>query len=155
MKKFLKIVFIIVVGLLLIQLIPVDRTRKPIDKKLQFETVENTPPKIVNLMKKACYDCHSLETKYPDHASIAPISWVISGHVSDARKEVNFSLWKNYNPDLQRSMLQNTIDALESGHMPKHSYVNYHPEANITNAQRKLLVDYFKKVLDSGSNRMN
>lgn len=154
MKKFFKIVLFIVLGFLLIQLIPIDRTQKPIDSKLQFETVENTPSKILNLMQNACYDCHSLETKYPNYAYIAPISWVISGNVNDAKDQVNFSTWGKYNPDLQRSMLQNAIDVLEDKSMPKTSYVVYHPEANISTAERTLLSQYFKKVLDSGTHKL-
>ena len=154
MKKFLKIILLIVAGLFLIQLIPIDRTQKPIDKKLQFETVEKTPPKIANLMRNSCYDCHSLETKFPDYASIAPISWVISGHIKEARKQVNFSNWGSYNPDLQRSILQNAVDALEDRSMPKQSYVAYHPEANISTAERTLLKNYFQKVLDSGTHKL-
>lgn len=154
MKKFLKILLFTVAGLLVIQLIPIDRTEKPVDKAAQFEVVENTPPKIANLMRNACYDCHSLETKYPDYASYAPISWVISRHVKDARKEVNFSTWGSYNPDLQRSMLKNVVEVLDNRKMPKQSYVAYHPEANITTAERTLLKNYFQKVLDSGTHKL-
>lgn len=154
MKKFLKIVLFIVAGLLLIQLIPIDRTQNPIEKAAQFEVVEKTPEKITNLMRNACFNCHSFETEYPDYASIAPVSWVINRHVNDARDEVNFSTWGNYNPDLQRSMLQNAIDALDNRSMPKQSYVAYHPEANITTAERILLKNYFQKVLDSGTHKL-
>ena len=153
MKKFLKIILFIVAGFILIQFIPLDRTQHPIDKKLQFENVENTPPKITSLLRNGCYDCHSFETKYPDYASIAPISWVISGHVSEARDQVNFSTWGKYNPDLQRSMINNVLEVLEDRSMPKQSYVIYHPEANITTAERTLLSQYFQKVLDSGTHK--
>lgn len=154
MKKFLKILLFIVAGFLLIQLIPIDRTQKPIDKAAQFEVVESTPPKITNLMRNACYDCHSLETKYPDYASIAPISWVVSRHVKEARKEVNFSIWGTYNPDLQRSMMKNAVEVLKVRSMPKQSYIAYHPEANITTAESTLLKNYFQKVLDSGTHKL-
>ncbi|MFC6267172.1 heme-binding domain-containing protein [Frigoriflavimonas asaccharolytica] len=154
MKKFLKIIGFIILGFGLIQLIPIDQSQKPIDQKAKFEVVENTPPKIVNLLKNTCYNCHSLETKYPNYASIAPISWVINGHIKEARSQMNFSTWAATNPDLQRSMLQNAIDALEDRSMPKQSYVANHPEANINTAERTLLANYFKKVLDSGTHKL-
>jgi hypothetical protein len=153
MKKLLKILGFTVVGLLLIQLIKIDKTNPPIDEKITFEKVENSPIKIVTLMKNACYDCHSNQTVYPDYASIAPISWVIKNHVNEARSIANFSNWGNYNPDLQRSILKNAIASLEDKSMPNQSYIQYHPKANITTAERTLMKEYFQKVLDSGSHK--
>lgn len=154
MSKFLKIITYILAGFLLIQLIPIDRTQHVIDKKLQFENVENTPPKIASLMRNACYDCHSFESKYPDYAYIAPISWAVSRHVKEGRRIANFSTWANYNPDLQRSILKFSIQSLKDGSMPDKSYIVYHPEANISPEERTLLQNYFKKVLDSGTHTL-
>ena len=49
-----------------------------------------------HLLKKACYDCHSNETRWTLLAYIAPASWVISSAVSSGRTALNFSSWKNY-----------------------------------------------------------
>lgn len=151
MKKFLKIIALVVLGALLIQFIPVDKMEHPIQHAEKFEIIEKTPVKIATLMRNACFDCHSYETKYPDYASVAPLSWVIKSHVSDAREEINFSIWGTYNADLKKSMLKNAISVIEDKSMPKQSYILYHPKANITTAERALMAHYFQKVLDSGS----
>ncbi|HET9770361.1 MAG TPA: heme-binding domain-containing protein, partial [Acidimicrobiia bacterium] len=39
----------------------------------------------------ACFNCHSNETKVAWFERIAPLSWVIAGHVEDGRHELNFS----------------------------------------------------------------
>ena len=72
-----KVLIGIVVFLVLIQLIPIDRTNKPVDPKQNFVEVLKTPKEVTEMLKNACYDCHSNEVKYPSYAYIAPISWSI------------------------------------------------------------------------------
>lgn len=102
MKKIFKIALWAILGLLLIQLIPIDRTNPPVNEKDNFVKVENTPKEVEVLLKKACYDCHSNETKYPSYAYIAPISWSIKHHINEGRKHLNFSVWNTYNEYLKK-----------------------------------------------------
>ena len=68
MKTFKNIVYWSLIVIALIQFIPVDRTNKPVDQKVNFVSVFNTPPNVKSILKNACYDCHSNETVYPDYA---------------------------------------------------------------------------------------
>ncbi|MBW8522359.1 heme-binding domain-containing protein [Chryseobacterium chendengshani] len=151
MKTFKKIIFWVLVSFALIQFVPTDKTNKPIDKKVNFIDVKKSPPKVVTLLKNACYDCHSNETVYPKYAYIAPFSWSVKDHVNEGREHLNFSLWNSYNKDLKESMLTKTVQTLENKSMPLPAYIIYHEDANLTDVERGVLSNYFKEILKSKS----
>lgn len=150
MKTFLNIVYWFLIVIALIQFIPVDRTNKPIDQKINFVSVFQTPKNVQEILRKACYDCHSNETVYPKYAFVAPISWSIKHHINKGREHLNFSEWANYNQDLKKSMLENSAKSIKSYSMPMPGYIAQHSEANLTKAERVLLVNYFEEILKSG-----
>lgn len=150
MKKFLNILYWFLIIIALIQFIPIDRTNKPIDAKINFVSVQKTPTNVQEVLSKACYDCHSNETVYPKYAYVAPISWSIKHHINEGREHLNFSEWGNYNSDLKKSMLENSSKSIKNYSMPFPGYVAQHPEANLTKAERVLLVNYFDEVLKAG-----
>ncbi|WP_326981287.1 heme-binding domain-containing protein [Chryseobacterium sp. MYb264] len=147
MKTAKKILFWILVVFALIQFVPIDRTNQPIDHKVNFVDIKKTPPKIAGLLKSACYDCHSNETVYPKYAYIAPISWSVKSHVNDGRSRLNFSIWGTYNKELKENMLDNAMEALHHKTMPMPGYIVYHKEANLSEAERTLLSQYFEQML--------
>lgn len=150
MKIVKKIVFWSLVVFALIQFVPIDRINKPVDHKVNFVDAKETPEKIRTLIKGACYDCHSNETIYPKYSYIAPISWSIKSHVNEGREHLNFSIWQTYNQDLKASMLTSIIPTLQTKTMPMPGYIVYHKEAaNLSEAERKLLVNYFEEMLKS------
>lgn len=132
------------------QFVPVDRTNKPIDKKQNFADVLQPPKPVQETLKNACYDCHSNEVKYPKYAYVAPISWSVKNHVNEGRENVNFSEWNSYNKEQKEHIIDEVIETTESKEMPLKGYVPLHPEANLTDAQRKVFVDYFKALQQSG-----
>ena len=151
MKKLFKIVGLAVLIFGLIQLIPIDRTKKPINKSENITDIYKTPKNIENSLRKACYDCHSNETVYPDYAYIAPISWSIQEHINAGRGSLNFSIWATFNKDLKESMLKNTIGDLKENRMPIRGYTVYHPEANLSKQEIDELISYFENILETGN----
>ena len=149
MQKFKKIVFWFLVGFAIIQFIPIDKANRPVDRRKNFIDVKKTPPKISELIKNACYDCHSDETVYPKYAYIAPFSWSIKSHVNEGREHLTFSVWETYNDELKRSMLTKSIQTIENKVMPMPAYIIYHKEANLTDAERALLIKYLEEILKS------
>lgn len=147
MKKTLKILLGVLVVFALIQLIPVDRTNPPVDKEINFVDVMNPPQNISEILQKSCYDCHSNETKYPSYAYVAPISWSVKHHINEGREHLNFSAWNSYNSYLKKSMLEKAILNVKDSKMPMPGYVAQHPEARLSEAERKVLTDYFDSVL--------
>ena len=151
MKIFSKILYWFLIVIALIQFIPVDRVNKPVDKKVDFVHVFQTPRNVTEILQKACYDCHSNETVYPDYAYVAPISWSIKNHINEGRKHLNFSEWGTFNKDLKKSMLENSARSIKDYSMPFPGYIAQHPRANLTKAERVLLVNYFEDLVKSGN----
>lgn len=147
MKKILLWV-LLVFGL--IQLIPVDRTNKPLDTTKDFGEVVNVPPSVKKMLVTSCYDCHSNQVNYPAYAYIAPFSWSIRSHIKEGREHVNFSEWTSYNSEQKEHILEEVIEVTENKEMPFKGYLPLHPEANLTDAQRKDIADYFRGLMKSG-----
>lgn len=131
----------------LIQFFPIDRTNQPVDKKENFVDARKSPEKIRTLLKNACYDCHSNETVYPKYAFIAPVSWSVKSHVNEGREHLNFSVWGTYNKDLKENMLTKSVQTIQNKTMPMPGYIVYHKEANLSEAERALLIQYFEEML--------
>ena len=151
MKKLLKIVAIVLFTFGIIQLIPVDRNNPKVKTSENFVDVFNTSSEVREILKTACYDCHSNETIYPDYAKIAPISWAIKDHINEGREHLNFSVWTTYNQDLKKNMLESSIADLQQNRMPMAGYMVYHPDARLNEAQKKVLINYFTEILKSGN----
>jgi len=149
MKTFKKILFWSLLGFALIQFIPTDKVNKPINHKVNFIEIKKTPDKIAGLIKRACYDCHSNETVYPEYAYIAPISWSVKSHINEGRERLNFSVWGTYNKELKESMLSQLMEAVKNKTMPMPGYIVYHKEANLSDAERALMTKYFEEMLKS------
>ena len=62
--------------LIAIQFIPVDKSNPEYEVAMDFISQNNPPEDVKMMLKSACYDCHSYETKYPWYANIAPVSFL-------------------------------------------------------------------------------
>ena len=56
--------------LLVAQFVTIRRTNPPLKGDLA------APPQVKSLLREACYDCHSNETRWPWYTYIAPVSWL-------------------------------------------------------------------------------
>lgn len=103
----------------------------------------NPPPAAVSvLLRRACYDCHSHETRWPWYSRVAPMSWFVVEHVEDGRKHLNFSEWPHGVPRKVRSRWQNIRDEVEAGDMPLRSYAAIHSASRLTAAERDELMKW-------------
>lgn len=109
--------------LLLAQLVPMDFTNPPRRDEPAWDS-----PRTAELARRACYDCHSNETRWPPYAKVAPLSWWIMDHVVEGREELNFSVTPFREAD-------DAAKAVRSGEMPLRSYTMAHPEARLTVAE--------------------
>jgi hypothetical protein len=106
----------------------------------------DAPPEVLAVMKRACYDCHTHETKGPLYARIAPGSWLMARDVHNGRNHLNFSKWADVDEDERKDDLQTCWEQVESGAMPKWFYVfPLHPKAKLSDADKALLKSYFLK----------
>lgn len=96
------------------------------------------PPEVVAILKRACYDCHSHEVRWPWYSRIAPVSWLVARDVVEGRESINFSDWPTDEDDRSFNREQ-TWESVDSGEMPLWFYLPLHPEANLTEADKAIL----------------
>ena len=81
-----------------------DRTNPAVDRTVALD-VGSVPAPVASIMRKACFDCHSDETRWPWYASVPPVSLLVAHDVSKGRSHLNFSEWRSYNPFDRADML--------------------------------------------------
>lgn len=107
----------------------------------------NADDKVMGILKNACYDCHSDETKYPWYHNVAPVSWAIAGHINQGRKALNFSQWVNIGADIRTIKLKRAKQLIDNGLMPKESYLFMHENAHLNQDDKKILDGFFEQQL--------
>lgn len=116
------------------------------DKTYAIESKYAVPDNVDKLLQAACYDCHSNLTVYPWYAEVQPVAWWIADHVEEGKEELNFSAFTNLPLAVQHHKLDEVIEVLEEGEMPleSYTYLGMHPEANLTNNQKEILMGWAK-----------
>jgi hypothetical protein len=122
------------VALVLAQLVPVARTNPPATDEIA------APLEIDGLLQRACYDCHSNETRWPWYAWIAPASWLVAWDVNEGRRHLNFSAWDAYEPKKRAHKLEEIVEMVEQDAMPLWYYRPLHADAVLSDAERRQLV---------------
>ncbi len=150
-----KILTVVLVAFIIIQFFPIDKTNPVPTPGMDFIKIKNTPPEVAAIINRSCYDCHSNETRYPWYSNIAPSSWILKNHIDEGRKELNFSTFAVYEPKTQAHKLQECIEMVEKKEMPLESYFIGHQDAKLTDVQRKLLTDYFKREKQETERKMS
>ncbi len=140
------VLIIIIVAFILIQFFPIDKNNPVATPNMDFLKIKNTPEKTANLIRNSCYDCHSNESKYPWYSNVQPFGWFLADHITEGRKELNFSTFATYEKKRQVKKMEEVIEMIENNEMPLDSYVIAHPEAKLTAAQKTELIDYFKLI---------
>ena len=135
MKKIVLFVVVLLVG---IQFIHPAKTNPSVDDSLSLKSPKN----VESVLKKSCYDCHSFETRWTAYADIAPFSWMIVGHVNDARAALNFSRWDEIEKEIKIKRVKRIIQTTNNGMMPLSSYVSVHEEAELSGDDKKVLRDW-------------
>lgn len=130
---------------MLIQFISVDKTNPQIDDKLTLKA----PKEVMNVLKTSCYDCHSYETTWPIYSNIAPVSFFISSHIQNARKAMNFSKWHEIDNKIKVQRLKRAVTTVNNGMMALPSYIYAHEEARLSKEDKNILINWFKKELES------
>ena len=100
------------------------------------------------LLKKSCYSCHSNETQYPWYSHVAPSSWLVARDVRAARKELNFSMWQDYDMMEKLEKLDDISIEVGEGEMPLPIYTLMHPSAKLDDKQREFIVAWAEATMD-------
>jgi hypothetical protein len=98
------------------------------------------------LAVRACFDCHSNQTRWPAYSSIAPASWLIYHDVIEGREVLNLSEWQR--PQEEAAEAADVVREME---MPPLAYRLMHPEARLTEVEREALVRGLADTFDTAN----
>jgi hypothetical protein len=100
------------------------------------------PDSVQRILQKACYDCHSNNTRYPWYNNIQPVAWWLHHHINEGKSELNFSEFGSRAPEKQVKKLKKITEAVQQGWMPLSSYTWIHKDAILTDAEKNLIIDW-------------
>src|SRR3954465_5828094 len=134
-----KRIFLIVIAVLvIIQFIRPTRNISTSESSNAIAKHYQVPDTINNMMKVACNDCHSNNTRYPWYTNIQPVGWWMQHHVNEGKEELNFSEFAAYTAKRQNHKMEEVGEQIEKGEMPLNSYLWIHKDASLT-AQEKAI----------------
>jgi Haem-binding domain/Cytochrome P460 len=102
----------------------------------------DVPPAVKAVLRKACYDCHSNETRFAWFDKITPANWLVASHIREGRRLLNFSQWDSISKDQQNAKLFECLNQMAFNRMPIPQYTLLHPEAKLSPADITVLQDY-------------
>lgn len=128
-------------------------TNLPADPARTLEARARLTPEVRELLARACYDCHTRETRWPWYSRVAPASWYVADHVRHGRKHLDFSDWAQYESQDIDGLLTGICGEAKRGTMPLRSYTLLHPEARLTPADIKTLCDWTERERSRAASR--
>lgn len=133
-----KIVWLVIAGVFVIlQFIPSGRPESSDNNPGDLLKNNEVPVPVSNMLRAACYDCHSNETHYPWYAYVAPVSWLVSRDVRLGRGDLNLSDWEQFSKEDQLKLLDEMGEEVADGNMPMVIYPLTHPEAKLSPSDRE------------------
>lgn len=145
--KFLRILFfLLLTAFVVLQFFTIEKTNPKFDSSTDFIVLENPPAEIAQMLRSACYDCHSNETKWPWYAHIAPVSWMLEEHVLDGRDNINLNLWGEFDVEDRAYIIEEMMEEMEEGEMPMPGYLLLHSEAKFDEAQQEKLFKWLRSI---------
>jgi len=143
-----KITIGLVVLLVLIQFIPYEKNDSGFSE-FDISKSYSIPDNVSMILKGACNDCHSNTTVYPWYSHVEPIGLFLNRHITEGKGHLNFSEFTKRPLAWQNHKFEETIEMVEEKAMPLESYTYFglHPEANLSEEDRKILVDWAKEQM--------
>jgi Haem-binding domain len=135
-KNTLILLGFIFLGMQFVSIAAMPKTSAPV----RAHMAEVANPQVGAILDRSCQDCHSDHTNWPWYSHIAPVSWIVSKHVSEGREMLDFSAWTDQSRAESERML--ICDAVSSGSMPLASYTMIHRKARLSKLDVKLICDW-------------
>ena len=136
MSRTKKILLTLIAVFIIIQFIKPDKNQSVADTPNDIFAHYQAPDSTRQLIRTACYNCHSNNTVYPWYSEVQPVAWWLSNHIKDAKAELNFSEFASYLPKKADHKLEEVVEMVKEGDMPLKSYSLVHKDSRLTDAQR-------------------
>ena len=140
MRKLTMAAAALAAGFLAIQAVPVDRSNPPVEQEVPASADARA------VLRRACYDCHSNEVRWPWYSRIAPVSWLVARDVREGREAVNYSTWNRLDAGDRREALHESWEEVEEDEMPLWFYLPLHPDARLSAEDRAILREWSQQA---------
>ena len=155
MKKLMRfIVLSLLFVFVIIQFFQPEKNQGDITSNHIFEQ-EIISDEIISILENACLDCHSNQTEYLWYHKIAPVSWMVSKHVDEGKKELNLSEWGQMDVFDKIGNLQEICEEVQDNKMPIKSYVKMHKKADLSKTQIDALCAWTEKLSEEMLTKIN
>jgi hypothetical protein len=120
------------------------------DETHSITTRYTVPDEVGSILKVACNDCHTNTTRYPWYSHVQPVGWFLASHVTNGKKHLNLSEFTSRKLAIQHHKFEEIIELVEEKEMPLPSYtwLGMHPDARLSDAQRKTITDWARTQMD-------
>jgi len=150
MKKiFKRILMALLIIFIAIQFIRPAKNRSEGISANDISTKYPVPDSVQAILKVACYDCHSNNTRYPWYAEIQPVAWWLNNHIKDGKRGLNFSEFTSYRIKKQFHRLDDINKQVKKNEMPLSSYTLIHTDAKLTEGQKLAIAAWATSIRDS------
>lgn len=141
-----KILLALLVVLIVIQFFRPEKNQSQAATPNAIGNKYEVPTEVANIFETSCNDCHSNYTNYPWYNNIQPVAWWLNDHIEDGKRHLNFDEFLSYTEKKQDHKLEEVVEMVESKEMPLESYTWTHREADITQEQRLLIINWAKDL---------
>jgi len=141
-----KIILVIVILLIIIQFIHPKKNISAAPEPNNIAMKYPVPANVQLILQKACYDCHSNNTRYPWYNNIQPVAWWLNHHINEGKRELNFSEFLSYTPKRQAHKMKEAAEQVEKGGIPLNSYTWIHKDAISTPQEKEAFVNWAKGI---------
>lgn len=150
MKRVFKgILVVLLIIFVLIQFIRPEKNKSEGISPNDISTIYPVPDSIQSILKVACNDCHSNNTKYPWYAEIQPVTWWLNNHIVDGKKDLNFSEFAKYRIRRQYIKFEQIIELVKENAMPLASYTWIHKDAILSDREKQAIINWSESMRDS------
>lgn len=149
MSPIKKILLALTIGFVAIQFLQPGHNTDTGMLPTDFAKIYVVPNNVQLILQNACYDCHSNNTTYPWYSKIQPVAWMMARHVKNGKDKLNFSDFGTYTNRRQISKLNGIANQIKDGQMPLSSYKWMHKSANLSQDQKKMIIDWMNSTADS------
>ncbi len=151
MKKKIKIIFAVLAALfLLIQFYqPARNADNGQVHTADLINIYQAPDSVQAILKKACYDCHSANTRYPWYSYLQPVRFMMENHISTGKADLNFSEFGSYPKRRQISKLNSMQQTIKNDDMPLTSYTWIHRDAVLSKEEKTIMIDWINNLLNT------
>lgn len=143
---FRKILLGLLIVLIIIQFIRPERNHDAGPQPYDITRVYTVPANVQQILKRACYDCHSNNTNYPWYANIQPIGFWLQHHIDEGKDHLNFSEFGEMEDKDQPHAIEKIVEEVDDDEMPLSSYTFIHHDAKLSENDKDVLLKWAESL---------